>query len=355
MENKHKGPSFEGQRFFVGIDVHLKQWTVVIRTQKILLKRLSMNPSPEQLAAYLNREYPGGTYEAVYEAGFSGFSAQRQLERLGIASIVVHAIDVPSSHKEKERKGDRIDAGKLARELENGSLKGIYIPSEAQLQLRALVRYYRTTVKDCTRIKNRISGLLYFHGINVPEHTSHWPNAFLEELRALPLDGGPLQTTLHLLLDDLVHHRSMQVAALRQLRHHVRERGYAKIISLLRSVPGIGFLFAMIIFTEIFDITRFKDFDHLKSYVGLVPSSTGSDESQRDLGKTMRRNRHLSFAFIEAAWVAVRNDAALLESFGKLSRRMKKQDAIVRIAKKLLSRVRRVWITQEPYVKGVVA
>ena len=56
----------------------------------------------------------------------------------------------------------------------------------------------------------------------------------------------------------------------------------------------------------------------------------------------------------EAVWIAIRKDPALLLAFNQLTRRMKKQDAIIRIAKKLLRRIRYVWKNQTPYVLAVV-
>ena len=40
-----------------------------------------------------------------------------------------------------------------------------------------------------------------------------------------------------------------------------------------------------------------------------------------------------------------------LESYNKLITRMKKQQAIIRIAKKLLSRIRQVWLSKQLYSK----
>ena len=60
---------------------------------------------------------------------------------------------------------------------------------------------------------------------------------------------------------------------------------------------------------------------------------------------------------IECSWVAVREDPALLMAFGKLSKRMVKNRAIVRIvriARKLLNRIRYVLKHQEPYKTSVV-
>ena len=76
--------NFAGQPFFVGLDVHKNQWTVAIRTQGILVKRFSMNPSAKELKRFLERTYPGGTYQSVYEAGFCGFWPHSQLMEQGI-------------------------------------------------------------------------------------------------------------------------------------------------------------------------------------------------------------------------------------------------------------------------------
>ncbi|GAB6160956.1 hypothetical protein JCM12298_01150 [Desulfothermus naphthae] len=99
---------------------------------------------------------------------------------------------------------------------------------------------------------------------------------------------------------------------------------------------------------------RFKNFDQLKSYVGLTPSVYSSGDTHYEYGLTYRKNSRLKYALIEASWVAIRKDPALLESYNKLITRMKKQQAIIRIAKKLLSRIRHVWLNKQPYVTGIV-
>jgi len=44
----------------------------------------------------------------------------------------------------------------------------------------------------------------------------------------------------------------------------------------------------------------------------------------------------------------------MLSAFNQLIKTMKKTDAIIRIAKKLLNRIRFVWKNNTPYVKGIV-
>ena len=40
---------FSKQHFYIGLDVHKKRWSVSIRTEQLLLKQFSMNPSPDEL------------------------------------------------------------------------------------------------------------------------------------------------------------------------------------------------------------------------------------------------------------------------------------------------------------------
>ena len=101
--------------------------------------------------------------------------------------------------------------------------------------------------------------------------------------------------------------------------------------------------------TEIIDIDRFKKLDHLKAYSGLIPTTDSTGERDRAKGITKRRNIFLRHVLIEASWVAIRKDPALLQYYSKACLRMKGQQAIVRVAKKLLSRIRYVWKTGHPY------
>jgi transposase len=353
-EHKRTPKTFEGKDFYVGIDVHKKQWTVTIRHQGLSLKTFSMDPSPEALKGHLERQYPGGRYQVAYEVGFCGFWIERRFRELGIDCIVVNAADIPTAHKEKDRKQDPVDSHKIARELEKGELRSIYIPSEEDQHLRSLCRLYHSVVGDVTRVKNRIKEHLYFNGVELPKHSSHWSGRFIAHLRSLSLDNGPARDCLLVWLEELEQHRKRLLQVLQKLRKYLRQPGREKVFRNLMSVPGVGFKIGMTLYAEIMDMRRFRSLDQLKSYAGLVPSTASSGEKERVRGMTYRRNRYVRYAIIEAAWVAIRNDGALLATYNKLIVRMKKQEAITRIAKKLLNRIRYVWIKDSPYVVGVV-
>ena len=100
---------------------------------------------------------------------------------------------------------------------------------------------------------------------------------------------------------------------------------------------------------------RFPNQNHLSAFVGLVPSIRSSDETIYNNGISFRRNKFLRPIMIEAAWTAVKQDPAMTLKYRELTKRMKPQDAIIRIAKKLLKRIRHVWLNKEDYVYSLVA
>jgi transposase len=110
----------------------------------------------------------------------------------------------------------------------------------------------------------------------------------------------------------------------------------------------------MTLLTELVTIERFRSLDELASYAGLVPGERSSGEEEHDTGISPRRNPAMRHMLIESAWVAARQDPALMMAFSTLSHRMPKNQAIVRIARKLLNRIRYVLKNEQSYVKAVL-
>ncbi len=354
--NNPKKLDFSSTNLFIGIDTHKKNWEVAIRCNGMQLKRFNMNPYPEQLAAYLNKNYPNANFKAVYEAGFGGFWVCRQLNSMNIDCGVVNPADIPTSQKEKVNKNDRIDAGKLARELENNSLQKIYIPQPFNEQLRSLMRFRKQMAKEQTRTKNRIKAYLHYYGIEIPERFANrnWSGAFIKWLKNLNFQYDSGKVTLNCLITQLEFIRKLIKDTLKTLREKAKHPDIKPVINALISVPGIAFISAMTFYTEIMDIQRFSSFDKLACFVGLIPSRVGSGDIEYDRGMSYRKNKFLRPLLIEAAWIAAAYDPALTMKFNELRKTMSKQRAIIRIAKKLLSRMRFVWKNHKEYVIGVI-
>jgi transposase len=347
---------FSNTHFFIGIDVHKKRWVVTIITIELFLKRFSIDAKPEELINYMRKNYPNGIYHSVYESGFCGFHIHDKLCEGGFHNMIVHAADVPSTGKEKSNKNDGVDSFKLARELSNGSLKGIFIPGKYHQTLRGLVRRREDLSKRQMVIKQKIKSFLNFTGISLPDELSHWSGKLIEYLKNINFDFAPDKENMSLMIEELIQIKRLISISLKSIRKEIKSKDEInKIIELLLTVPGVGFVTAITLYTELVDIDRFKKLDQLPSYIGLVPSIYSSGDYERSLGIANRHNSHLRNLIIEVAWKAVQVDPALTLAFQKLKERMPAQKAIIRIAKKLLLRIRHVWQTQTPYVMALVA
>jgi transposase len=197
---------------------------------------------------------------------------------------------------------------------------------------------------------------LSFYGILLlpKSEMGHWSKAFIVWLQSLEFSYPVGKESLRFYIEELLEHRKRLAEVIRMLRKNIYQYELSQLISYMRSVPGIGFVTACTMYCELIDINRFYSLDRLASFVGLVPSVTASSDQEYDHGLTFRYNRHLRYLLVEAAWTAIRTDPVLTHKFSQLTRRMTKQDAIIRIAKKLLSRVRYVWKHQKRYVIGVI-
>jgi transposase len=358
MQTKGTKINFNGQNIYIGIDVHLKSWTVTIMVENIIFKTFSMDPDPEILANYLQKNFPGGNYFAAYEAGFCGFSAHRETEKLGINCIVVNPADIPTKDKEKKQKEDKRDSRKLAKSLHNGDLEGIYVPSKKMEELRGLIRYRKTLVKEISRNKCRIKSYLYLNGIRIPESlntaSQHWSGKFTQWLKTIRFTTEYGDMVLLETLDTTEHLRKKLLKINRELRMINKDSEHSRILKLIQTVPGIGLIMAITLIAELENMLRFKNLDKLCSFIGLVPSTKSSGEKERTGPITSRANLNLRSNIVECAWTAIRNDPALAYSYNELCKRMKSCEAIIRIAKKLLNRIRYVIKNETEYVQSVI-
>ena len=347
---------FTGQQIYVGMDVHKKSWSISIHTDWLEHKTFSQPPEVGVLVNYLKRNFPGAMYTSVYEAGFSGFWIHDQLQEQGVQCIVVNPADVPTKDKERAGKTDRVDCRKLARSLRNGEIDGIYVPSRPKAEDRSLLRTRYSMVRKQTRCKNQIKSILCFYGIHIPEElaNSHWSKRFISWIETIRMERASGNMALKVHLAELLHIRQSIAELNRAIRKLAATDDYRNNVQFLKTVPGISVLTAMIFLTELYDISRFKGLDKLCSYIGLIPNTDSSGEKDRKTGMTDRRNTHLRGVVIESAWTAVRKDPALMMAFNGLCKHMTKTKAIVRIARKLLNRIRYVLKNQQEYVPAII-
>ncbi len=355
--NESKQLDFSGQDIYVGLDTHLKSWRVSIMVGETAYKTFSQDPNTELLNKYLVKNFPNANYFSAYEASFSGFKTHRDLLALGIKNMVVNPADIPTTDKERKQKEDSRDSRKIAKQLSQNDLTAIYVHDIEVEGDRQLIRFRKILTKEIARTKNRIKSQLYYFGVQIPtqfSETKYWSKRFTNWIQdvKLPTESAKLSLTGYLEMAEVL--RKKQYSITKEIRKLADKPRYKENYRLLISIPGIANLTAMVILTEIGDITRFKNLDKLCSYIGLVPTTNSSGEKERTGNITIRRNKILRAAIVESSWVAIRNDPALMLAYQKLIKRMESQKAIIRISKKLVNRILYVLKNKKVYVYAVV-
>ena len=142
---QNKGIDFKGQRIYIGIDVHLRSWSVTAMALPYYKVQSTLPPSATALRSFLDCRFPRREYVACYESGFTGFSTYYSLVACGIECHVVNAADVPSTQYESVMKTDRVDSTKLARMLASGTFRDVYPRAKEELDDRAVLRLRHKT------------------------------------------------------------------------------------------------------------------------------------------------------------------------------------------------------------------
>jgi transposase len=77
-------------------------------------------------------------------------------------------------------------------------------------------------------------------------------------------------------------------------------------------------------------------------------------EAENKMSLTVRKHRQLRSDLVESAWTARRTDPAMALYYNEQIKRKESKVVIIKIARKLLNRIRYVLVNQQPYEMGIV-
>jgi transposase len=196
-------------------------------------------------------------------------------------------------------KTDKLDANGLATLLRIGSLPTVWLPPASLRDRRELPRTRMALCAMRTSLKNRIHSMLAKYALSPEEGAelfSKRGRAWLDSsLSLLPPESGRC-TSQHLqLLDSLV----LQITALEdRIRSQI---ALTPSMQLLKSLPGVGDMLAIVIGLELGDISRFPCAPQFSSYCGTTPRVSSSGGKTHYGKMRSESNHYLKWAFIEAA------------------------------------------------------
>lgn len=343
--------NYIGKDVFVGIDVHKKTYSVAAICEGVLVKRDRLIAKPEVLLNYLDKYFLGATIRTAYEAGFSGFGLHRFLKENHVLNIVVHPASIEINSRDKV-KTDKRDAVKIAKQLSDGRLKSIYIPSPEREDYRELTRLRDKIVKERTRVANSIKAKGHYYGLIDPEDSNIVSAKWIKWL----LNNNSLSTNAKYCLVHLTDEWKRHKEKIKEVEGLISKQAAndAKIEIVYRSAPGVGPTAARLLANELGDMFQFSSERALSSYTGLTPCEYSSGEHRRQGNISRQGKPQIRKILVQCAWVAIRHDQELAEVYSRISMRAGSKRAIIAVARRLIGRIRSCFRNQclyRPYTK----
>jgi len=352
----------QGSRFipsdydiFAGLDVDKRSIAMTFSDHQTLIKSQRLPYSSVQLLNYVRKHFPGQRVAFVYEAGPTGFGLHDELTANHHTCLVVGPSMVPTAPGQRV-KTNRIDSKKLSLGLRGGELRSIHVPSRSYRELRHLVQLRDTQVQQITATKLRIKALLLCEGIAFPAAppSSQWSARVVAELRLLPCTEEVHFKLEHLIGTLYFHFNSAAVVQKRIRLFCQNDPELSQSISLLKSLPGIGWIVAAHAVARLGDWREIENVRSIAGFLGLVSSEHSTGDKVNRGSITRAGDSRLRNKLIQSAWVAIAKDPELRAFYRRIFERHPKKvaarKAIVAVARKLTTRMYAVLKQQRSYV-----
>lgn len=250
-----------------------------------------------RICEYLSR-FPKGTPVALETIG-NWYWIVDEIEEAGLTPRLVHARKAKLMMGELN-KTDKLDVRGLNRLQRNETLPTVWIPPKEIRDRRDLARTRMIFAAHRTRLKNRIQATLAKYALHHLDDVSDVFGKRVREVLKQRIERLPAETriTTRCLLAHLDETQGY-IAALEGRMEEVFET--TPEVQLLMTVPGVGFLLAVVIAWEIGDIRRFGHPDRVSAYSGTTPRVHASGGKIWYGRLRPDVNRYLKWAFVEAA------------------------------------------------------
>lgn len=340
--------AFFDKKVHIGIDVHKATYSLTAICEKKVLKKLTVIADPEDLSRSLKKWFEGASaIYTAYEAGFSGFVLHRHLIAHGIHNIVVNPASIAIASNDKV-KTDLKDSKKIAIELADDRLKGIYIPTVDDQNERLLSRTRDQIAEHRGRVSRQIKSDLEFLGFIEPNCKRMISNRYIKTLRtSLPQKA---LIAFEFLFEAWIF-LTKQLIEFRKIyrKGRINNPEKQKINDLYKTVPGVGDISARVFTDELGDMSRFKNAKALSSFLGLTPAEYSSGDNIRRGRITKQGSGRLRKLLVEVAWRAIKIDQKIKDFFDGIAGRRGKKRAIVATARQIAIRMRACLKSNTPY------
>ena len=310
-------------KYYCGIDLHARKMYVCILNQKG--KRMvheNIKTDPEQffeiIFPYLEDIIVG--VECVFcWYWLADFCAQHH-----IPFTLGHALYMKAIHGGKT-KNDKIDSYKLASLLKGGNFPTAYAYPAKWRATRDLLRRRMYISRRCTELVTHITNTNTQY--NLPAFNKKLTRKYNHDGVAERFDDPQVRKSVEA---DLAMINSLN-QILKPLEWHIektaKQHDYHTLY-LLRSIPGVGQILALVILYEIHDIKRFPRVQDFSSYARLIRPKKESAGKWAGKSNGKIGNHHLKWAINESAILMLRESDQAKQYVARLERKYNKGKAL---------------------------
>jgi len=331
----------------IGIDVHKNKCVATIKQEsRRKLEQSSFDNTKQGITNFIlhvKKTY-GKNVQAVCESTANYWIRLHDtLEDNGIDTVLAH----PAKTKiiaQAKLKNDKLDSDVLTDLLRSDMVYESFVPEKYYRDLRSLVRTRLNRVHNVTKHKNMIYAILAKYDYTKPTNQT-FSKKGIEWMKTIVLSE----------IDRMSMDAYLQNIIMNQKQIDIFEAKIAAISNedertrLLMSIPGISYVTALTIISEIVDIKRFATAEKLVSYAGLAPSHRDSGQTQKGGGITKRGSAWLRNAMVEAAHTTIRFDPRMESFYSRIAKRRGKQKAKVAAARQMLEIIWHMLNNSEEY------
>lgn len=237
-------------------------------------------------------------------------------------------------------KSDKRDAELILQLLINDEFPSLWRRSVENNQVLDILKLRHALVAQRTRSYNRLQALAHSFGLPKGRIRS---KCFAELVKSVETDQvGRMQRDG---LFKLVEHLSGQIS---ELERWLRTKSEAdKIVQLLLTQTGVGYLTGLALVNTIGEITRFdRATKQVAAYLGLEPLERESAGKRKRAGISKAGNSLTRYLLGQSAQIAARSDKHLKAFYKRLAKRKPKGVAKMATARKLLVKLVIMWRDQ---------
>jgi transposase len=332
---------------YIGLDVHKKSISFCAKAQDgRILDEGTIQARRADLSAWAKARPRAwvGAMEATLFTGWIYDHLRPFAQKLKVAHPAMLKAIAAS-----KKKNDRVDGRKISDLLRCDLLPECYMAPSWIRDLRRVLRYRNLVVREATRMKNRIAGLLMETGTPYNKKRLHGKRYFNELLGTL----GSLQETpasvvelLKLSRGQLEMFGTVQQRLLKELRENP---ALAERVERLQSISGVGQILALTWALEIGEVERFGSIKRAASYCGLTSAERNSAGKEERGPISKQRNKHLQTVLIEAAKLAPRWNEQLAALHAQELGRGNQNRATLAVARKLVAYLMAVDKSGKPF------